>query len=64
MGEEGKRGLKIFLQYGALFAVLGGVNIYMYFTRGKSLNIVVAALCGAVVVGWAVFYFYYVRKGE
>ncbi|HYP26818.1 MAG TPA: hypothetical protein VE262_08880 [Blastocatellia bacterium] len=54
-------GLSIFLKYWALFALLGGFNVYLYVNRGNILFLVVALVCGAVFVGWFFFYLYYVR---
>ena len=65
MAEEGKQqGLKIFLEFWLLIAVLAGFNFYMYFGTGSKLFLVVGIICVAGFIGWAMFYLLYVRKGE
>ena len=64
MGEEGKRGLKIFLEFWLLIGVLAGFNFYMYFGGGSKMFLVVGILSVIVFIGWAMFYVLYVRKGE
>jgi hypothetical protein len=64
MSNPDSRGVKIFLQYWLLFAILAGFNFYMYIARGSKLFLVVAIVCVAVFIGWILFYLLYVRKGE
>ena len=64
MGEEGKRGLKIFLEFWLLIGALAGFNFYMYFGGGSKMFLVVGILSVIVFIGWAMFYVLYVRKGE
>ena len=64
MSEEGKRGLKIFLEFWLLIGVLAGFNFYMYFGGRSKMFLVVGIVCAAAFVGWAMFYIFYVRKGE
>ena len=64
MGEEGKRGLKIFLEFWLLIGVLAGFNLYMYFGGGSKMFLVVGIISVVVFIGWAMFYVLYVRKGE
>jgi fatty acid desaturase len=64
MGEEGKRGLKIFLEFWLLIGVLAGFNFYMYFGGGSKMFLIVGILSVIVFIGWAMFYVLYVRKGE
>jgi hypothetical protein len=64
MDEEGKRGLKLFLEYWLLMGLLAAFNFYMYFTKGSVMFLVVGLVCIAAFVGWAMFYLFYVRKGE
>ena len=61
MGEQG-RGLRVFLQYWVLIAVLGGFNVYTYIKKGNKLSLVVAIVCGLAFAGWLLFYIVYVRK--
>ena len=63
MTDETKRGLKVFLQYWILFALLAGFNFYYYTKSGRAMFLVVAIVCVAVFIGWLMFYVYYVRKG-
>jgi hypothetical protein len=62
MSMEGKQGLRIFLQYWLLIAVLGAFNFYRYFTTRATLSLVVGIGCAAVFVGWVLFYLLYVRN--
>ena len=62
MGEEGKRALKIFLEFWLLIGFLAGFNLYNYFRSGSKLFLVVGIVCVAGFIGWALFYFFYVRK--
>ena len=64
MNEEGKRGLKIFLQFGLLIGLLGAFNLYNYFRVGKKFSLVVGIMCVVGLLGWALFYVVYVRRGE
>ena len=64
MGEAGKQGLKIFLEFWLLIGVLAGFNFYMYFGGGSKMFLVVGILSVIVFIGWAMFYVLYVRKGE
>ena len=65
MGEDGKQhGLKIFLEFWLLIAVLAGFNFYMYFGGRSKMFLIVGIICAAGFVGWAMFYVLYVRKGE
>jgi hypothetical protein len=62
MSTEGKQGLRIFLQYWLLIAVLGAFNFYRYATTRATLSLVVGIGCAVVFVGWVLFYLFYVRK--
>jgi hypothetical protein len=62
MAKGETTGLSIFLKYWALFALLGGFNVYLYIKRGHLMFMIVAIVCGAVFLGWIFFYFYYVRR--
>jgi hypothetical protein len=64
MTEEGKRALKIFLQFGLFIGLLAAFNIYNYFRNGSKLFLVVGIICITCLVGWALFYLLYVRKNE
>jgi hypothetical protein len=64
MSEQGKHGLKIFLQFWLLIALLAGFNIYNYVRNGSTMFLIVGIICIAVFFGWALFYALYVRKGE
>ncbi|HKG23734.1 MAG TPA: hypothetical protein VKC34_17670 [Blastocatellia bacterium] len=64
MAKEDNPGMSIFLKYWALFALLGGFNVYLYVKRGNLLFLVVAIACGMVFFGWLFFYLYYVRRKE
>lgn len=64
MDEQSKQGLKIFLQFWLLIALLAGFNIYNYARGGSRMFLIVGIVCIAAFVGWAVFYVLYVRKGE
>ncbi|MBI3652314.1 MAG: hypothetical protein HY231_14935 [Acidobacteria bacterium] len=61
MAEEGKLGLRIFLQYWILIAVLGGFNFYRYHLTGALFSLLVGSACAVIFVGWVAFYFFYVR---
>ena len=64
MSEEGKKGLKIFLEFWLLIGALAGFNLYMYFGGRSKMFLVGGLICSAAFVGWALFYFFYVRKSE
>jgi hypothetical protein len=64
MDEQGKHGLKIFLQFWLLIALLAAFNIYNYVRNGGKMFLIVGVACVAAFVGWALFYALYVRKGE
>jgi len=61
VSKEGKHGLRIFLQYWFLIAVLGAFNFYRYFTTRATLSLVVGIGCATVFIGWILFYLFYVR---
>ena len=61
MAEEGKRGLRIFLQYWVLIAILGGFNFYRYYSTGALFSLIVGIGCAVVFLGWIFFYLFYVR---
>jgi len=56
------RGLRVFIQYWVLIAVLGGFNVYNYIKRGNKLSLAVAIVCALAFTGWLVFYIVYVRR--
>jgi CHASE2 domain-containing sensor protein len=64
MSEQGRQGLKIFLQFWLLMALLAGFNIYNYVRSGSKMFLTVGIICVAVFIGWALFYAFYVRRGE
>lgn len=64
MNEQSKRGLRIFLQYWVLIALLAAFNFYKYFTAESTLSLIMAVACTVVFVGWVLFYLYYVRGRE
>ena len=64
MDERSKQGLKIFLQFWVLIALLAAFNIYNYIRSGSRMFLIVGIVCIAVFIGWALFYVLYVRKGE
>ena len=64
MDEEGKRALKIFLEFWLLIGLLGAFNIYSYFHNGSKMFLVGGIICGTAFIGWALFYFLYMRKSE
>ena len=61
-GAGGSGGLKIFLEFGLLIALLAGFNFYSYFNSGSKLFLVVAIICLAALAGWTAFYLLYVRR--
>ena len=64
MSEEGKRGLKLFLEFWLLIGVLAGFNFYSYLRGGSRLFLFVGVICAVAFIGWAMFYVFYVRKGN
>ncbi len=64
MNEQSKRGLRIFLQYWVLIALLGAFNLYKYFSGNSVLFLIMGIACALAFLGWALFYFYYVRGRE
>lgn len=64
MSGEGKRGLKLFLEFWLLIGVLAGFNLYSYFRGGSKLFLVVGLICVVAFIGWAMFYVFYVRTRE
>ena len=64
MNEEGKREFKIFLEFWLLIALLAVFNFYSYFNNGSKLFLVVAIICAVGFIGWALFYFLYIRRSK
>lgn len=64
MDEQGKQGLRMFLQFWVLIALLAAFNIYNYARDGGKMFLIVGIICIVVWIGWALFYALYVRKGE
>lgn len=64
MADDGKQGLKIFLEFWLLIGVLAGFNLYMYFGGKSKMFLIVGIICIAAFVGWAMFYILYIRRGE
>lgn len=64
MKERAPYGLRIFLQYWVLIALLCAFNIYNYIKKGSRLSLIVAILCGVAFLGWVSFYLFYVRRKE
>jgi hypothetical protein len=62
MSRKGPSGIRIFLQYWLLIAVMGAFNFYQYGTTKNILSLVVAIICSLVFIGWVLFYYFYVRK--
>lgn len=60
-GEEGKRELKIFLEFWLLIGLLAGFNLWNYFGGGSKLFLAVGIICVVAFIGWALFYLFYVR---
>jgi len=60
--EEGKLELKIFLEFWLLIGLLAGFNLYNYFRGGSKLFLVVGLICVVGLIGWALFYLFYVRR--
>ena len=61
-GGEGKRELKIFLEFWLLIGLLAGFNLYSYFSGGSKMCLIVGLICVVAFVGWAFFYLFYVRR--
>ena len=59
---EGKRELKIFLEFWLLIGLLSGFNLYNYFRGGSKMFLVVGIICVVAFIGWALFYHFYVRR--
>lgn len=64
MDEQSKQGLRVFLQFWLLIALLAAFNIYNYIRNGSKMFLIVGIICIVVWVGWVLFYALYVRKGE
>jgi hypothetical protein len=64
MNEEGKRELKIFLEFWLLIGLLAAFNFYNYVHNGSKLFLVVGIICVVGFIGWALFYLLYMRKTE
>jgi hypothetical protein len=60
--EEGKRELKIFLEFWLLIGLLAGFNLYNYYRGGSKMFLVVGIICAVAMIGWALFYLFYVRR--
>jgi hypothetical protein len=58
---EGKQGLRIFLQYWLLIAILGGFNFYQYSRTLSRFSLIVGIGCALVFIAWVLFYLLYVR---
>ena len=61
MDEEGKLGLKIFLQCGAFLAALSAFNLYAYYRGGSRMFLAVGIVGICLIIGWAGYYIIYVR---
>lgn len=61
-GEEGKRELKIFLEFWLLIGLLAGFNLYNYFRGASKMFLIVGIICVVGFIGWALFYLFYVRR--
>ena len=64
VNEQGKRGLKIFLEFEFLIALLAAFNLYNYYSGGSKMFLGVGVVCVLGLVGWTLFYFVYVRPGS
>ena len=64
MGDQGNRGLKLFLEFWVLMALLAGFNFYMYHDRGRALFLIVGIVATVAFVGYGLFYVLYVRRGD
>ena len=62
--EAARRALKIFLQFWLLIGLLAAFNLYNYFRTTRKMFLVVGIVCVVFFIGWALFYFLYVRKGK
>ena len=60
--EEGKRELKIFLEFWLLIGLLAGFNLYYYFSGGSKMFLVVGIICVLGFIGWALFYLLHIRR--
>jgi hypothetical protein len=60
--EEGKRALKIFLEFWLLIGLLAGFNLYNYFSGGSKMFLIGGIICVLGFIGWALFYLFYVRR--
>ena len=60
--KEASSGLKIFLEFSVLIALLAAFNLYSYFSGGSKMFLVVGIIAVVVFIGWIVFYLVYVRK--
>jgi len=56
--------LRIFLTFWLLIAALAVFNYYNYRVRHAKVSLIAAIVCGAIWLGWALFYFLYVRKSK
>jgi hypothetical protein len=56
--------LRIFLTFWLLIAGLAAFNFYNYRLRHVKLSLIVAIVCAVIWLGWALFYFFYVRKSK
>ena len=63
-GDDGKRELKIFLEFWLLIGLLAAFNLYNYYRGGAKTFLVVGIICVAAFIGWALFYFLYARKAR
>ena len=61
---DGKRELKIFLEFWLLIGLLAGFNLYNYYRNGSKMFLVVGIICVVAFVGWALFYLLYVRRAR
>ena len=64
VNEQGKRGLKIFLEFSLFIVLLAAFNLYNYFSGGSKLFLGVGVVCVLALAGWALFYAVYVRRGR
>ncbi|HWP42090.1 MAG TPA: hypothetical protein VNO14_02555 [Blastocatellia bacterium] len=64
MKAEEKRALRIFLQFSFLIALMGAVNLYLYYQEGRLVSLIVAILSGVAFIGWVVYYRRYIRARE
>ena len=62
-GGEGKRELKLFLEFWLLIGLLAGFNLYSYFRGCSRMFLVVGVISVIGFIGWALFYVFYVRRG-